>query len=307
MATKGLVSVIIPCYNSENLVTETLMSVFSQNYPSLEVICVDDGSTDSTLIKLNALKAPTHISYKVISSENRGASAARNLALNHATGEFIQFLDSDDLISNNKISKQISQFSDGVDIIVSDYLKMDYHLKTINSKSDFSEIEKDPLLYAITHVISSLNPLYRRSIIDQFGTYDESLPCSQDWEFNLRLILAKSKVKFVDGQYSTIRQVENSVSSNYSKIVIQCSLILIKLKPTLLESELNSNHKLAISKWFYEAAIYSKNSDEMMYVKEAIFWSPNLSFLSKSKQIIKWFIGIKGLVKFDRSRILKKD
>ena len=94
-----LVSILIPAYNSEKWIKSTIQSALNQTYSNKEIIIVDDGSTDNTL---NIAKQFESDILKVIFQKNQGASAARNKALSISQGDFIQWLDSEDLISNDK-------------------------------------------------------------------------------------------------------------------------------------------------------------------------------------------------------------
>lgn len=96
------ISIIIPVYNTEKYIVECIQSVLSNDYKDVEVICVDDGSTDSSLEKMQQL-AKESSCIKVLSQENKGQSAARNLALSNAQGKYVYFLDSDDKISENAL------------------------------------------------------------------------------------------------------------------------------------------------------------------------------------------------------------
>ena len=101
-----IVSIIIPCYNKGRFLEDALNSVLSQIYTQWECIIIDDGSTDNTeQIALNYTRLDSRFRY--IKKQNQGVSATRNLGLAQATGNFIQFLDPDDIIYPNKISTQI--------------------------------------------------------------------------------------------------------------------------------------------------------------------------------------------------------
>ena len=100
-----LVSILIPCHNAEPWLGETLESALTQTWPATEVIVVNDGSTDGSLVLAGRFK-PHGV--QVFSQANAGASAARNHALREARGEFFQFLDADDLLSPGKISAQLA-------------------------------------------------------------------------------------------------------------------------------------------------------------------------------------------------------
>ena len=116
----GLVSVIIPTYNSAEFIEPCLETVFNQTYPFWEIIVVDDGSVDNTRQVLAPYVRDGRIKY--LFQQNRGPAAARNLALTYARGEFIAFLDSDDLWTPEKLEKQVAvlQKNEDVGMIYSD-------------------------------------------------------------------------------------------------------------------------------------------------------------------------------------------
>ena len=107
-----LVSVIIPCFNSERHIRQAVESCLTQDYKNLEVIVVDDGSTDNSLSTLRAVKDKK---LKIIRQANQGGSAARNQALRHVRGKYIQYLDADDFISKDKISAQVKILEETTD------------------------------------------------------------------------------------------------------------------------------------------------------------------------------------------------
>ena len=104
MVVQPLVSILIASFNAERWIKQTLKSATGQDYPRTEVIVVDDGSTDRTVEILRTFKSRF---VRVISQANAGGPAARNTALAHAQGEYIQWLDHDDLLAQNKISNQL--------------------------------------------------------------------------------------------------------------------------------------------------------------------------------------------------------
>jgi teichuronic acid biosynthesis glycosyltransferase TuaG len=104
------VSVIIPCYNSQHYLSDCLNSVLAQTFKNLEVICVDDGSTDGTRMLLDQFKKQYPHLFTVVSTPNNGASAARNYGLQLSRGNYIQFLDSDDIITPEKLEQQLAFF-----------------------------------------------------------------------------------------------------------------------------------------------------------------------------------------------------
>src|SRR6476659_9102773 len=112
--TAPLVSIIVPVYNSEQYLKETLESAKTQSWSNKEIIIIDDGSTDSSL---DIAKGFACDWMKVFQQVNKGASAARNFGLREAKGTYIQFLDSDDIISSDKLEEQINLLKDTNDTI----------------------------------------------------------------------------------------------------------------------------------------------------------------------------------------------
>src|SRR5438876_12039612 len=104
-----LVSILIPAYNSERWIAETIKSALNQTWPRKEIIVVDDGSRDQTLATARRFASKT---VAVISQENQGASAARNKALQLCQGDYIQWLDADDLLAPDKIQRQMAVTKD---------------------------------------------------------------------------------------------------------------------------------------------------------------------------------------------------
>ena len=117
----GLVSVVIPCYNARRFLSETLESALAQTYPYIEIIVVDDGSTDGTTELIRAYVDRVKAEF----GPNRGASAARNQGTTLAAGEFIQYLDADDLLVPDAIERRVAALqSVGADVAYSDWEKL---------------------------------------------------------------------------------------------------------------------------------------------------------------------------------------
>src|SRR6266700_4344460 len=102
---RSLVSILIPAYNAEPWIGDTIRSALAQTWPRKEIVVVDDGSTDQTLRVARQFASQT---VSIVTQENRGASAARNRALELCQGDYIQWLDADDLLSPDKVAKQMA-------------------------------------------------------------------------------------------------------------------------------------------------------------------------------------------------------
>lgn len=299
----SLVSVIIPCYNVERYVGECLDSVIQQTYKDLEIICVDDGSSDGTVRVLRSYES-RYNNIKVICTENKGAPAARNLGLQLSKGSFIQFMDADDVMHPEKIAKQIAAFDPAVDVVVSDRIQKDEKLEQELARFTFEDIEANPLSVAIRKIIITSNPLYRKEVVAKLGGYTLHMAGAQDWEFHLRLVLEGFTIRYLPGFYFISRKVGNSVSSNWIKICFLACDVVKHLKNKIVASTfINDDIRWYISGLYYEAAIRSSNKKKTkQYLEELRFWSSGKTdFVQNSiKRSIGALLGINTLVKLQR-------
>ena len=178
------VSIIIPAYNAEEYIADTLQSVFEQTYRNYEVIAVDDGSQDGTLRVLQRY-APE---VKVFSKPNGGPASARNVAIQHSDGEFIAFLDSDDLWFPNKLEEQVRFLMENpaIGLAYSEALMVGGN--SVERKIGFTETPTFcKLLYG--DFIPNSTVIIRRASIEKVGLLDESreLIAAEDYEYWLRI------------------------------------------------------------------------------------------------------------------------
>ncbi|MBL1199317.1 MAG: glycosyltransferase [Nostoc sp. GBBB01] len=219
------ISVIIPAYNSENTIIHTINSVLNQTFTDLELIVINDGSQDSTLDIVKQIQDPR---IKVFSYSNAGGNASRNRGLKLAVGEFVSFLDADDLWTPNKLESQLKALEKNLSAKVAyswtDYIDIngDYVLsgKRININGDVYEN-----LLVSNFLENGSNPLIYRTALNSLGGFDESLAAAQDWDMWLRLA---SKFDFVCVPSVQIlyRISANSVSSNLVRQEKACLQLL---------------------------------------------------------------------------------
>lgn len=197
MKSSPLVSVVIPVFNAERYILETLESVLQQDYPSMEVIVVDDGSTDDTRLLLQGLDHRV----KVFHQENSGAAVARNLGIEESSGEFVAFIDSDDLWHPSKLSLQIDYFAKHPDVgLVYNCWKVIDQKVHIQDPDLFEEMpatlsdiegSKSGWLYEtlITEscVVHTSSAVVKRSVIDAAGRFNQSLRRGQDYDYWIRV------------------------------------------------------------------------------------------------------------------------
>jgi glycosyltransferase involved in cell wall biosynthesis len=223
---KDLVSVIVPCYNSEKWLGEALKSSLSQTWQNIEVIIVDDGSTDNSL---SIAKSFASNKVKVISQDNRGASSARNRALKEAQGDFIQYLDADDLLAPNKIESQIKiiQENNHHFIIAGAWARFYAHPTDAKFIQELVWQDMAPVDWLICSWKGGgmMHPaawLTSRDIIQKAGDWHEDLSLNDDGEYFCRVILASQGVKFCSEAKSYYRSaLPNSLSRKNDKSAIE--------------------------------------------------------------------------------------
>lgn len=208
-----LVSVIVPVYNGELTIKETIKSVLNQSFQDFEIIVINDGSTDTTLDILSRFQDPR---LKVFSYENAGLSASRNRGLSLAAGEFVSFIDADDLWTRDKLDAQVSALQSDPQYAVSyswtqcidsEGNPLDYGICTTQIGNVFPEL----LQYFFLG--SGSNALVRKQVFDNVGTFDETLTSAEDWDMFLR-IAAQYKFLAVPHPQILYRISDHSMSRN---------------------------------------------------------------------------------------------
>lgn len=187
-----MISVVIPTYNRADFLKEAVRSVLDQDYfrerdtgQCREIIVVDDGSTDETAEVMRSFSCDIRYIYQ----QNRGVSAARNVGLQHAKGDFIAYLDSDDLWKKDKIGVQMSLMNTIPRVMMS------YTEEIWIRNGAFVNPKKRHIKYSgwifdkvlPLCLISLSSALFRREVFDQVGLFDEDLPVCEDYDFGIRL------------------------------------------------------------------------------------------------------------------------
>ncbi len=187
MRVSPRISVVIPAYNAAATLPETLRSVLDQTYSDLEVLVIDDGSTDGTREAADACRDPR---VRVHTFANAGQAVSRNRGIALARGEFVAFLDSDDLWTPDKLADQLAALGAhpkaAVAYSLTDHIDMRgrwlgpccHHV--VNGDA-FDEFLKSNFL------ASGSNPLVRKSALDEVGCFDPALTPAEDWDLYLRL------------------------------------------------------------------------------------------------------------------------
>jgi len=200
--TEPCVSILIPCHNAEPWIAATIESALAQTWPNTEIIVVDDGSTDdSAAIASRSIDRGV----RVVMQSNRGASAARNAALAQARGDFIQFLDADDLLSPTKIAAQISSLANHPANSVAScawgrFAGDPAQARFIDAAvfRDFSPMDFLVLAGTTGAMMHPAAWLVPRTVADRAGRWNESLSLNDDGEYFCRVLLASTGIAFCD-------------------------------------------------------------------------------------------------------------
>lgn len=280
LSKKPLVSIIIPTYNRAEVIAETLKSVLLQTYQNWECIIIDDRSTDNSFEIIDAY-SKSDSRFKFIVKDNKrkkGASTSRNIGIENATGDYIQFLDSDDLLHAEKIEHQIALLNENDRFTISTCLweRFETSIKEINefhNKADYRSFDNTEEYFKTIGKYGGFFPpeafLISRDLINFSGYWNESLTNNDDGEFFFRILSNASKMIFAEKSFVYHRKATQG-NENLS--------------------ELDSREKIysLINSWKIIEALYvvrynDQNSDYINKKKEAVY----NSLKQKNKFIIK--------------------
>lgn len=198
-----LVSVLIPCYNAEKYIGETLESVFQQTWQNIEVIVVDDGSKDNSVEAIRGFRDPR---LKLIQQTNNGQTAALNVCLVHAKGDLVQYLDADDLIAQDKIELQVTRLIDTPGAVATAEWGRFYRTPDeARFISDVTCTDLDPVDWLSLSRGDGLGMMFPAlwlipmSIVREIGPWREELSLNNDAEYFTRVLLAADRVLFCAG------------------------------------------------------------------------------------------------------------
>ena len=203
------VSVLIPCYNAEQWIEQAIASALSQTYLPIEVIVVDDGSTDGSWQVIQQFGDRIH----AITQPNQGGNAARNRLLQISGGEWLQYLDADDYLLPTKLEQQIQCLASqpDADVIYSPSILEDWSVTGSRQEILPIPVPHDPwILLARWYLPQTGSPLWRKQAIASVGGWKVDQPCCQEHELYLRLLIAGKQFVYGDQAGSVYRQWSES-------------------------------------------------------------------------------------------------
>jgi glycosyltransferase involved in cell wall biosynthesis len=239
-----LVSILIPAYNADRWIAGAIQSAIDQTWPQKEIIIVDDGSSDDTFRIAKRYESPI---IKVITQENKGASAARNKALSFAQGGYIQWLDADNLLAPDKISQQmkyVSSIENDRILFSSAWGRFYYRYQKAIFSPTSLWTDLTPLEW-IYRKLSENNVyivpecyLVSRVLTEMAGPWNENLSLDDDGEYFNRIVMSSEMIKFIaearsfyrTGNLSSlsnlVKRSDEKLESQFSSICAQISSLL---------------------------------------------------------------------------------
>lgn len=236
----SLISIIVPVYNTENYLEKCLYSLVNQTYKNIEIIIIDDGSTDNSMnIIQKFVLADNRV--KVISQKNQGLSGARNTGMNNANGDYIMFIDSDDWIEIDTCEKAINASEKyNADVVFWSYIK-----EFSNSQKDNYLFDKTEIIWSekninqlsrrmvglvgdelanpqsIDNLVTAWGKLYKKSVIGDVRFTDTKIIGTEDALFNIEVFLGINSAVYIPDLLSHYRKDnESSLTHNYKKKLV---------------------------------------------------------------------------------------
>ncbi|UOB17076.1 glycosyltransferase [Abyssalbus ytuae] len=217
-------SVIVPVYNLAEYLEKCINSIVQQDIPpaNYEIVAVNDGSTDNSLQILDSLSSK-YKNLKIISQENKGLSSARNTGIEHATGEYILFVDSDDYILPGTLHHLLSiARKNTLDVLEFGAAGIDQNGKivySIQKSTNNGILSGEEYLSSVTYMNSACNKLYRREFFNKHSFRFKEGIYIEDIEFNIRVIFYAKRVQAIDRVMAHFVQREGSITRtrNFAK------------------------------------------------------------------------------------------
>jgi len=283
-----LVSIIVAIYNIKEYVIQCIESILKQSYKAIEIILVDDGSSDGSEIIIDSYK--NYANVKIIHKENKGLSSARNKGLDIAKGDYILFVDGDDYVSKTYVTDLISSIMDS-DIALCDYFEFDnngkrdiYHTEIIKTAVINKSIYwKNPL--NLTHELLevSWNKLYKRELFNDLrfdeGKYHED-------EFIIHKIIEKcSKITILNKQLYYYRHRESSIMGSYN---VSKTLDALEAAYLRFQYYINSGNNFDITssfKYLFEELCksykFNLEKNDINYIKRDFLYKSSIALLNE--------------------------
>lgn len=310
--TNPLVSVIIPCYNVEAYISECLNAIYNQSYRPIEVIAIDNNSSDNTLHLLEKFRNEVNKDLVVLKEIKKGAPAARNRGLKTSKGRIIQFLDADDLLLPEKIEHQIDYiFSKSQQLEKFNFLVGGMIKRTVNQQDSIIKPHPDIVqgLFLNQAGNTSTN-LFNRDFLEKVRGWDETLKSSQEYDLMFRLLQRSDHILIDESPLTVVRErVEGQISqSNPAPRFERIIQLLLRIVDYLRKEKISyfEKHKKTLLQRVFDYIRTLANHDLEKSVTyyhklKAFHFKPSVSRIStKSYLFIYYLLGFKRAELFKR-------
>lgn len=294
--SSSLISIIMPAYNAEKFIRESIESVLSQTYQNWELLIVNDASTDNTIKIVQTYLADPRI--RVINlNENGGLAHARNAGIEKAAGKYITFLDSDDLWTPDKLARQVEYHKQHPEIPISHTRYIMFNEKgeikrslRIRLRPSFT---KHGLLYKrllSENIIGVLTVMIQSSVIKSVGGFDDNLRSAEDYDLWLRLSKKNIPFGYLKKSLAKYRVHINSLSRSISKFKKERKKLLVKHVGNIPDR--NRNSRIAWGNYYHHFAFEYKNTGNRTLAYKYFCKSFRINFRS-----IKGIIDLINIIK----------
>lgn len=293
-----LVSIIIPLYNAENHIAQTIESLLIQTWPNKEILIIDDGSTDKSRDIINSFDNEI---IKLYTQENKGAAAARNLGIKRAKGKYIQFLDADDLLSKNKIEVQVNAIGNSKKLAVCSTV---HFINGTNPYQQMPSEYEDRFLYSTDNSYEFLINLWGGNnqgasmiqtnawlvpskLINENELWQEFYSPDDDGEYFSRIILSSDGITYSPNCYNYYRKFAsiNSLSNRNSLRALEGCYRSIQCKQESLKDKMSDiRARTAISNQLHDI-LYVAYPNHNKLVKQIEADIKKLGIKSKSPSL----------------------
>jgi glycosyltransferase involved in cell wall biosynthesis len=306
---KSLVSIIIPTYNRANLIGETLDSVLAQTYTNWECIIVDDGSTDNTQeVAKKWVDKDSRFNYWY--KENAGVSSARNLGFEKSYGDFIVFLDSDDILANFSLSKRVqmfSQYPDNDGLVFSTYFFKD-NIKNLESLFNIDPEIKNKENYLALFLnyqfpFTVMSPIWRRAVLQKIK-FKDGLQLLEDVVFHIEILFLKNikiqRINLVDNYYRRPSLIKLSSPTRPQEMIKSLLFIINKYNEKIISNAIYKNNFSRFLKIIYRISIL--NQVKSKYKLEVYKIALKYEYITLKEQSLFLILSFICKIKVDKKR-----
>lgn len=290
----SMISVIIPVYNCEQYIKRCILSLKAQSYNDLEVIIIDDGSTDNTInVCLKAIQGDSR--FIVLQKKNSGVSDTRNMGLDYARGECIAFVDADDWIGENYFEELVSeQLRTGADIVAAGYCRSDGINRFVKLSLPEKVLDRNKALdgFSKYYFTSVWGKLFKKEVIENIR-FRTDIYYSEDTLFYTKAVINSDKVAWIsnasyyyfDNLYGAMRKKDPK--RYYSEFLARKEIVELQKE--------NGIDSLGVEYWYYEAAVNVKMNlyrnklytDQCLNELNSVIRNGRIRFIQKYNTLVK--------------------